>query len=187
MKKKLYVLLGAAMLIALVGCGKEKKTEKYEIETSDGKVTIEVTEEKKEEESTLAEVVYEEGKVPYGKYVYEPSKYLNFVDEGGTNSGGIYSLRVKNEGYEYNYETKMYTIKYTGGYANAVYIMNFYIDEENNYNIIVKDIYESARLVKEPTATEVNMDDYLNLDDIEKGNYNQERSQVDVNWVYERQ
>lgn len=170
MKKKLLLAVTTMLMIALVGCGKEK-TEKYEMETDTGKVTVEVKEDGDisitEEIDKAPEFVYEEGTIPLGTYIRDDGVVkLNFTEKG-------FSWVNKNEAgqYEYDSESKIYTLKTNSPTAQ----ITAYIDEENDYNLIVTNWYLAKYALPHDEL------------DVENGVYDKTNSRLDIQEVFIRQ
>ena len=172
MKKRLLIAATMMLMIALVGCGKEK-TEKYEMETDTGKVTVEVKEDGDvsitEEIDEAPEFVYEEGTIPLGTYVREDGAVtLSFTEEG------FRWVNVNKAGqYEYDSETKIYTLKTAAPRAQ----ITAYIDEEDNYNLVVTKWYTAKNL------------DERGIGDLDVDNevYDKTNSRLDIQEVFIRQ
>ncbi len=172
MKKRLLIVATTMLMIALVGCGKEK-TEKYEMETDTGKVTVEVKEDGDisitEEIDEAPEFVYEEGTIPLGTYVREDGAVkLNFTEEGFS----WVNINMNGQ-YEYDSETKIYVLKTIAPRAQ----ITAYIDEENNYNLIVTNWY-LAKSVDSRGIGEL---------DVDNGIYDKTNSRLDIHEVFIRQ
>ncbi len=172
MKKRLLIAVTTMLMIALVGCGKEK-TEKYEMETDSGKVTVEVTEDGDvsitEEIDKAPEFVYEEGTIPLGTYVREDGAVtLSFTEEG------FRWVNVNKAGqYEYDLETKIYTLKTAAPRAQ----ITAYIDEENDYNLVVTNWY---------LATDVD-ERGIGKIDVDNEVFDKTNSRLDIQEVFIRQ
>lgn len=180
MKKRLMIVATMMLMIALVACGKEK-TEKYEMETDSGKVTVEVKEDGDisitEEIDKAPEFVYEEGTIPLGTYVREDGKVKITFSENAYMENYFEWSRYYGQ-YEYDPETKIYTIKTTA--PNTIFTA--YIDEEDNYNLVITNSY---RAVKEGKVKD--NDHYEDFLDIENGLYMEGASHIDIHDIYIRQ
>ena len=180
MKKKLLLAVTTMLMIALVACGKEK-TEMYEMETDTGKVTVEVKEDGDisitEEIDEAPEFVYEEGTIPLGTYVRSGGSVKLVFSENEQIENyckiGDYSGQ-----YEYDLETKTYTLKS----IVPNYILTAYIDEQDNYNLIITNWYVSK--IKGYAKDIEHYEDFI---DIDNDVYDKTHSRLDIQEVYIRQ
>ena len=180
MKKKLLLAVTTMLMIALVGCGKEK-TEKYEMETDTGKVTVEVKEDGDvsitEEIDEAPEFVYEEGTIPLGTYVRSDGS-MKIVFSENELYENYFKIGEHFGQYDYDLDTKIYTLKT----IVPNYIFTAYIDEEDNYNLIITNWYVSK--IKGAAKDIEHYEDFI---DIDNDVYDKTHSRLDIQEVYIRQ